>query len=51
MRVYEEAETIKHRAAVHEDDGGGESARPAISVFLPVLNEEPNLRPLAAEVI
>jgi glycosyltransferase involved in cell wall biosynthesis len=48
MRVYEEEETRNRRAvAAHEaDDDGGESSRPAISVFLPVLNEEPNLRPL-----
>ena len=50
MRVFEE-ETVKPRADETRagDDGGGgggDAATPDISVFLPVLNEEPNLRPL-----
>ncbi|HYX40236.1 MAG TPA: hypothetical protein VE821_00995, partial [Pyrinomonadaceae bacterium] len=49
MKVYDEEETVKRarpsalataaRAAETDD-------APDISVFLPVLNEEPNLRPL-----
>jgi glycosyltransferase involved in cell wall biosynthesis len=44
MRVFEE-ETVKQRAD-ESRAGGDDSATPDISVFLPVLNEEPNLRPL-----
>ncbi|HEY0100947.1 MAG TPA: glycosyltransferase family 2 protein [Pyrinomonadaceae bacterium] len=53
MRVYEEEETLKRRrvevprAAGTADDGG---ETPDISVFLPVFNEEPNLRPLHAKM-
>ncbi len=37
----------RHTPGSSRDGGGeGESRRPDISVFLPVLNEEPNLRPL-----
>ncbi len=54
MRVYDEEETIKRArvvappiaARVAADD----SAAPDISVFLPVFNEEPNLRPLQAKL-
>jgi glycosyltransferase involved in cell wall biosynthesis len=47
MRVVEE-ETLNRRvvSASESRGDGDESARPDISVFLPVLNEEPNLRPL-----
>jgi dolichol-phosphate mannosyltransferase len=45
MRVYEERDTTSSRAAAAREDGGA-SRTPDISVFLPVLNEEPNLRPL-----
>ena len=46
MRVYDqEAETLKrHRVGLPVD--GPEGPTPDISVFLPVYNEEPNLRPL-----
>ncbi|HEX8161952.1 MAG TPA: glycosyltransferase family 2 protein [Pyrinomonadaceae bacterium] len=46
MRVYEERNAPTRRATDARQDGGGESHAPDISVFLPVLNEEPNLRPL-----
>jgi glycosyltransferase involved in cell wall biosynthesis len=53
MRVYEEEETLKRRrveatrvASVDGDTG----ETPDISVFLPVFNEEPNLRPLHAKM-
>jgi glycosyltransferase involved in cell wall biosynthesis len=46
MRVYEERDASSRRAVVADEDGGGRSQTPDISVFLPVLNEEPNLRPL-----
>ncbi|MFL6229016.1 MAG: glycosyltransferase family 2 protein, partial [Pyrinomonadaceae bacterium] len=47
MRVFEE-ETARARADGSRagDGGDGDAATPDISVFLPVLNEEPNLRPL-----
>ena len=46
MRVFEEEDTLRRpvTGALRADDGG--RARPDISVFLPVFNEEPNLRPL-----
>jgi len=50
MRVIEAEDTLNRHApgASRAGDGGdGDgSRRPDISVFLPVLNEEPNLRPL-----
>ncbi|MDQ3908684.1 MAG: glycosyltransferase family 2 protein [Acidobacteriota bacterium] len=47
MRVFEEETTTTTRAGdVARRRDGEESPRPEISVFLPVLNEEPNLRPL-----
>src|ERR671932_1274670 len=47
-----EKETLSRRStrANESRDGGDESSRPDISVFLPVLNEEPNLRPLHAKM-
>jgi glycosyltransferase involved in cell wall biosynthesis len=52
MRVYEEEETLKRRRVelprADANDDGGET--PDISVFLPVFNEEPNLRPLHAKM-
>ena len=51
MRVYEEEETLKRRRVEvprAADADGGEM--PDISVFLPVFNEEPNLRPLHAKM-
>jgi glycosyltransferase involved in cell wall biosynthesis len=56
MRVYEEEETLKRRrvevsragAGIEGDGDGGDV--PDISVFLPVFNEEPNLRPLHAKM-
>ncbi|MDX6271566.1 MAG: hypothetical protein QOD28_2789 [Acidobacteriota bacterium] len=51
MRVYEEEETLKRRRVdVRRTDGGGDNETPDISVFLPVYNEEPNLRPLHAKM-
>jgi glycosyltransferase involved in cell wall biosynthesis len=54
MRVYEEEETLKRRRVDVRgaDAGGGDGAgeTPDISVFLPVYNEEPNLRPLHAKM-
>ncbi|HEV7905455.1 MAG TPA: glycosyltransferase family 2 protein [Pyrinomonadaceae bacterium] len=51
MRVYEEEETLKRRRVEvsRAADGDGGDA-PDISVFLPVFNEEPNLRPLHAKM-
>ncbi|MCA1849619.1 MAG: glycosyltransferase family 2 protein [Acidobacteria bacterium] len=49
MRVYDEEETLVRRqrtGAVAESAAADGGVRPEISVFLPVLNEEPNLRPL-----
>ncbi|HVF55975.1 MAG TPA: glycosyltransferase family 2 protein [Pyrinomonadaceae bacterium] len=58
MKIYDEEETVIRRTPEIDAgeltvsggarDGGGE--RPEISVFLPVLNEEPNLRPLHAKL-
>ncbi len=53
MRVYEEEEeTLKRRRVdVRRADGAaGDNDAPDISVFLPVYNEEPNLRPLHAKM-
>jgi dolichol-phosphate mannosyltransferase len=54
MRVYEEEEeTLKRRRVdVRRADGAadGDGDAPDISVFLPVYNEEPNLRPLHAKM-
>lgn len=61
MKIYDEEETVMRRPAgvveaeevtVAEGpavDTAGEAA-PEISIFLPVLNEEPNLRPLHAKL-
>ncbi|HEV2764270.1 MAG TPA: glycosyltransferase family 2 protein [Pyrinomonadaceae bacterium] len=51
MKVYEEGAltsrgAVRSRAVAADGGGGG----PEISVFLPVLNEEPNLRPLHAKL-
>jgi glycosyltransferase involved in cell wall biosynthesis len=46
MSVYAERDAAIRRAVAAREDGGGGSQSPDISVFLPVLNEEPNLRPL-----
>ncbi|HYP00724.1 MAG TPA: glycosyltransferase family 2 protein [Pyrinomonadaceae bacterium] len=51
MRVYEEEETLKRRRVdVRRDGADGDGETPDISVFLPVYNEEPNLRPLHAKM-
>ncbi|HEV2800019.1 MAG TPA: glycosyltransferase family 2 protein [Pyrinomonadaceae bacterium] len=51
MRVYEEEETLKRRRVdVRHTDADGGDETPDISVFLPVYNEEPNLRPLHAKM-
>jgi glycosyltransferase involved in cell wall biosynthesis len=46
MRVIEEETTSGRATDAARDGGRDERSRPDISVFLPVLNEEPNLRPL-----
>jgi dolichol-phosphate mannosyltransferase len=46
MKIYDEATITTKRAELLD----GEAATPDISVFLPVLNEEPNLRPLYAKL-
>ncbi len=56
MRVYDEEETLKRpradvlttTAPIHVADASADA--PDISVFLPVFNEEPNLRPLQAKM-
>jgi glycosyltransferase involved in cell wall biosynthesis len=53
MRVYEEEEeTLKRRRVDVRGEGAddGDGGAPDISVFLPVYNEEPNLRPLHAKM-
>jgi glycosyltransferase involved in cell wall biosynthesis len=56
MKIYDEEETIIPVPAGPEDEtvavDGRESAAvaPEISLFLPVLNEEPNLRPLHIKI-
>ncbi len=47
MKTYDEEETLTRRRAVVVD---GDGVAPEISVFLPVFNEEPNLRPLHAKL-
>ena len=49
MKVLDEQETIKQHAppVTPADEMPGE---PDVSVFLPVYNEEPNLRPLHAKL-
>jgi glycosyltransferase involved in cell wall biosynthesis len=42
MKTYEQDETLSGNVRSRADDGG----RPELSIFLPVFNEEPNLRPL-----
>ncbi len=54
MRVYDGQESAvtaaNRRAGVDVTVDGEGDARPEISLFLPVLNEEPNLRPLHAKI-
>ncbi len=54
MRVYDEEETLKRprtgALANVAPAPAGDDAVPDISVFLPVFNEEPNLRPLQAKM-
>jgi len=52
MRVYEEEEETLKRRRVEVPQAGadGDNDAPDISVFLPVYNEEPNLRPLHAKM-
>src|SRR3712207_2351908 len=58
MKIYDEEETVMRApaAVAEEPTVGAEAAAsadvgaPEISVFLPVLNEEPNLRPLHAKL-
>src|SRR5919202_592973 len=53
MRVYDEEETLKRTRTGALADGARareDADAPDISVFLPVLNEEPNLRPLHAKL-
>ena len=49
MRVYDEEETLKRRR-VDVPQSDGDASEPDISVFLPVYDEEPNLRPLHAKM-
>ena len=49
MRVYDEEETLKRRR-VDVPQSDGDASAPNISVFLPVYDEEPNLRPLHAKM-
>ncbi|HEX7175019.1 MAG TPA: glycosyltransferase family 2 protein [Pyrinomonadaceae bacterium] len=53
MKIYDEEETVlggrvgaAEEPTLGANGGGGDAGAPEISVFLPVLNEEPNLRPL-----
>jgi dolichol-phosphate mannosyltransferase len=48
MKTYDEEETLTRRRAVVA--ASSEDEAPEISVFLPVFNEEPNLRPLHAKL-
>ena len=48
MKVYEEVQTLDRESRGRAASGGGDA--PDISVFLPVFNEEPNLRPLHAKL-
>lgn len=50
MRVFEEEDTLKRPVAGASKADGRNGERPDISVFLPVFNEEPNLRPLHAKM-
>src|SRR5688500_1368364 len=60
MKIYDEEETVIRRAAAEEVTLSDEAtvaatvaepgATPEISLFLPVLNEEPNLRPLHVKI-
>jgi glycosyltransferase involved in cell wall biosynthesis len=43
MKIYDEEETLKHQRT---SASSSDAARPEVSVFLPVFNEEPNLSPL-----
>ena len=43
MRILDEQETLRESTQAHQTD-------PDVSVFLPVFNEEPNLRPLHAKL-
>src|SRR6185295_17169136 len=45
MKTYEEAETL-----LKEQTFASDGEKPEVSVFLPVYNEEPNLRPLHAKL-
>ena len=63
MKIYDEEETVIRRTAAGAADEvtladeatvaatlAGPGAAPEISLFLPVLNEEPNLRPLHVKI-
>ncbi|HEX8775821.1 MAG TPA: glycosyltransferase family 2 protein [Pyrinomonadaceae bacterium] len=51
MKTYDEQEeTLMRERAEVNAAGGGDGDVPDISVFLPVYNEEPNLRPLHAKM-
>ena len=53
MKIYDEEETVIHGPddeTVAVDGRRPASAAPEISLFLPVLNEEPNLRPLHLKI-
>ena len=46
MKTYDEEETL----IIIEQTSSSSAEKPAVSVFLPVYNEEPNLRPLHAKL-
>ena len=53
MKIYDEEETVISRAVEEPTAAAavaGDEGAPEISLFLPVLNEEPNLRPLHAKI-
>ncbi|HEX8853515.1 MAG TPA: hypothetical protein VF754_08510, partial [Pyrinomonadaceae bacterium] len=58
MTLYDEEETVirrqgsalKEEATLTATPGARSEVAPEISLFLPVLNEEPNLRPLHAKI-
>lgn len=47
MKIYDEEELVRRH---HREFASTETEAPDISVFLPVYNEEPNLRPLHAKL-
>ena len=50
MKIYDDEEETLKRERPKIALNAGEPAAPEISIFLPVYNEEPNLRPLHAKL-